>query len=1018
MAFASSITSAASSFFGMYPRASRSHSSAPNSFDDASVMEQGEVGISHSPPAPSIRPAPEGTGLATTEKIPTISKEAMELFAQLFPKNWDSLGTGITGGAAITIQHGPSKAKQWQEQVNAEIAEKKTLPVGKELSTSAFYLKAADITARLRKNPASVSKDDLAGLARDFSNLLGIAWKERTKAAAYWYPLVSVPSNIIGLLVTMMAARASPSTGLGMMSGYSALAFMPLFLAHNFVFQAQFRVNKKSVKVTSDSVKSASVKEVADKLPEAVKRLEEAIENIPEDKKHKDYQLAMERVDSALDEVTKWVAEGTTVEAKFGVEQAAVGNTTLVRVGRAIGSLGAALTGYFTGDPKLGSYLLAGVVVAQTVAQIFASIPDTWQKQQAQLELALRTIDFFKEAQLEVPDGADFKDEDAKKFVDAMCQKLLCGPLEARVGFVANTMREKMRALRQEVGRTISVTRSDCYIRMRELSAKETRTAEETDELNALTEQLAKAASDTSKAATIQKLVEESDIFEADLKHLQGPDADWDKLSDEGKKILEEEFAAYGDTRATLSRIFSAGMQTLKQPEMSVPLAINKVVQTLTLVLGGPTSPQLVGAIVRQIGQKNFVTATALASAGAIATMGAFFGPFANTHTVQLRCVMKKLAAEGLLDLPVGWRAVFGSIPEFVRQLPSAILAQAFVWTRMRGIKASMKRATFILSAANAIRSDTGIEAASVKPGRASVPGPDDVAGDTAMQASGPIMRGALPAAAAGSNESPATVVAASEAGGAADVTGAPLPPGAPLSDTGSIRLVDPSVFAAGTVTPVVISVSPSIAAEEADEERPDIPRGASANDPVGKWPSGLPNPPGAGTSGIRVDGSRPLGTDEMPSVPVAARRRPEQVAGLATVSGGSRAEEPAGGMRRGKRLQKRRPRVPSAVEPSGIAIAAAAPAGQPVTVEAVPVPAGEPGSSQNPGKEKGTKRQAAKAMLSRLVHRSRPKGATGDGDQQAAAVPAAEHRTEKRRDRVQAWFSRAVTAPLRKRAI
>lgn len=633
-----------------------------------------------------------------------------------------------------------SKVNQYKEAFWREVDQHAKVPDAKKHMARAVMEMGADLVKRMRKDSKSVSQHELESFARQVTEYFGIDWKESTRIAATKYPWVNIPSNLIGLGATYAAATSPPARALTLMALYVAVAFIPLFVAHSFVFQAQFRANTMTAKVTSDSVKTKPLPEVARDLPRTRKELERAIANLREalGAPQADSAAARQTVENAVSEVRRLVDESVKIESKFLVEKEATRYTTIVRQARAAGSIGAAMTGIIKGDPVTGAHVLSAVVAGQIIGQVFASYPDTERKQKAQAELSLRAFDPCKEAGLEPPAPGEATDEQVQKFMYTLGRKMFGGEFEQRIGFVEKALAPLIREPRQEIGVMMNPNRPDGYRRMLVLEGKKILDEGETQELAGLRADF-QAAVARDGDGKIPRLAEQANRIQADVARLRDRGADWDEMSDVTKKVIETEFGALGNSWETLKRVFVTGTQNLGEPEMSVPLAINKVVQTLTLVFGGPSSPQLAGALARYFELPTIWAAGVVGTMGLAALYGAGFGPLANTYTVAMRGDLLARLANGTLDLQRGWRGIPGGAKMFMKHLPGGIMAQVNVQRRLATVDKHAREAGKLLVQAEDLLTSTAPEAAS----------PATDAGGVTQGA--PVMRGARAPATPGS---------------------------------------------------------------------------------------------------------------------------------------------------------------------------------------------------------------------------------------------------------------------------
>ncbi|WP_220808210.1 hypothetical protein [Noviherbaspirillum aridicola] len=609
----------------------------------------------------------------------------------------------------------------YKEAFWKEVDQHAKVPPDKRHMARGIVELATDLIEKMRFDKNSVSAQELELFAGQVTKYFDIDWQKSTGKAASKYPWVNIPSNLIGLAATYAAAASPPSRALALMSTYVALAFIPLFVAHTFVFQAQFRSMEKTAKVTSDSVKTMPLPEVAKALPRAVKALEAAISNLtrlqeaPQGESGEAMDKALAALQKAVTEVRNLVGEAVTIDAKYMVEKEATRYTTVVRRARAVGSIGAALTGIMLRDPMMGAHVLAAVVAGQIIGQVYASYPDTWRKQKAQAELSLRAFDPFKEAGLELPEPGKATDEQVQKFMYTLGRKMFGGQMEQRVGLVEKVLAEAMRKEQQTVGRMMNKDKPSNYIRLSTLRGKVGRDAAETAELAGLEAELA-AVRQGDNAAVIGQLIARADAIAHDISLLRDRSADWDEISPESKKIVEAEFGALGNSLPNLKRVFATGFQNLGQPEMSVPLAINKVVQTLTLVFGGPSTPQLAGAMVRYFELPTYWAAGVVGTLGLAALYGAGFGPNANTWTVAMRSRLLSGMRDGTVHLQSGWRGLPGGAQMFFKELGGGIVAQVRVDQLRRSMGKHSREAGELLSGAGRLLADGATSTAGAGP--------------------------------------------------------------------------------------------------------------------------------------------------------------------------------------------------------------------------------------------------------------------------------------------------------------
>lgn len=660
----------------------------------------------------------------------SLSSEERKAVQQIFHKNLWVADVDVT---LRPPEVRSSKLTHYKEGFWKEVDQHAKLSPDKKRMARAIFAACSELTARMRKDKKSVSQSELETFAAQVTNYFGIDFKQDTKKAATKYPWVNIPSNLIGLGATYAAATSPPPRALGLMASYVAVAFIPLFVAHTFVFQAQFRSMKNTAKVTSDSVKTMPLREVAKELPRATQALEHAIDNVAAALTNGADTVPQDAIDGlkgALEKVRNLVGEAVTIDAKYLIEKEATGFTTVVRKLRALGAIGAAITGIMLRDPVMGAHVLSAVVAGQIVGQVYASFPDTARKQDRQAELSLRAFDPFVEAGIELPESGEATDEQLQKFMYTLGRKMFAGEMEQRVALVEKGLAEMIRKDRQQIGLMMNKSAPDSYIRMRYLQGKSDLNDGETAELARLRGQFA-AACDADSDGRIIHFAERANRIEADMKSLRDRGGDWENMSDESKKVVSAEFDALGDSLGTLKRVFSTGFQNLGQPEMSVPLAINKVVQTLTLVFGGPSTPQLAGALSRYFELPAYWAAAVVGILGLAALYGAGFGPLANTHTVAMRSDLLDAKKKGTLDLLPGWRGLPRGAKLFIQALGAAIFAQVNVDRRLRSVDKHARRAGQKMT-----------EAEEVLTRAADTPRPATDAGSAAEP---PVMRGALP---------------------------------------------------------------------------------------------------------------------------------------------------------------------------------------------------------------------------------------------------------------------------------
>jgi hypothetical protein len=159
-----------------------------------------------------------------------------------------------------------------------------------------------------------------------------------------------------------------------------------------------------------------------------------------------------------------------------------------------------------------------------------------------------------------------------------------------------------------------------------------------------------------------------------------------------------DQYKSFTDIKHWLPTIFRAvhdGLLDLTKPEQLTPLAINKCVQVFTMGIGGPAVPQLLSAALAL--KKTFelennpryelpMWLISLPSiVGLFSLYGSRFGPYASTHTVQLRSDLKDKLTKGGLNIPVGGRMYLSKEfwGLFFKELPASVVAQGLLHFRL-----------------------------------------------------------------------------------------------------------------------------------------------------------------------------------------------------------------------------------------------------------------------------------------------------------------------------------------------
>lgn len=612
------------------------------------------------------------------------------------------------------------------------------------------------LTEKLEKDSASVKQTEINHVMTLAENYFGVNWKRDTQHAGFAYQWVSHPSSVLGIVPSTLYAHskkistALTATGFSAQLLYALVSFMPLTFVHSMVFQGQFRLAAQSAKTTSDSIKTPT-------LAAALSELQNATAEFARVTGQSDEPEVASQFSAAYDRLLKARAECAKVEAKFNIEQNALYYTSCVRSARAVVSMTASVTGLLTRNAPLGLVILAVGTALTMLAQICAGLPDTSNKAAAQNRLMPRATNVLEETarQLDArrasssaqasgsenatPPGVDeisrpteiqaetnadagISHEELTIFIKTLHAKSLSGRLEMRTSLLERRFDLEKRKAMQELADVYGMPECDSYMRLQYLNSKQDLAAEEDAERNTLTGQFSAAlpAAEQRKADECRASITR---VNSDIAALKRPD--WNALSDEGKDALVKELNASNelenyknltDIKYLLPTVFRAiddGLLDLTKPEQVTPVAINKCVQVFTMLIGGPAIPQLASAtlaLVRKI-QSNEnpqyklpAEIVALPVVLALFSLyGSRFGPYAATHTVQLRSDLKNKMARGQLNIPAGGRMYLSKQfwKLFAQELPGSVVAQGTISWRLNRLSNEYKKSDQLLATHN-----------------------------------------------------------------------------------------------------------------------------------------------------------------------------------------------------------------------------------------------------------------------------------------------------------------------------
>jgi hypothetical protein len=635
------------------------------------------------------------------------------------------------------------------------------IPANKMEEARNLHASFGKLTADLEQDSAKVTLAQINEVMTMAESYFGVNWKKDTQLSGYAYQFVSHPSAVLGIIPSTIYAHSKKVSTALVEVGFSAqllyalTAFMPMTFMHSMVFQGQFRMAARSTKIASDSVKTPTLAAALKELQEAADDFEKtALSMQKPGQQHGDLQEQMQHFSDAYNRLLNARANCAKVEAKFNIEQNALYKTTLVRGARAIISMAASVTSLLTRNAPLGLVILSTGTLMTMLAQIYAGLTDTSQKASAQNRLMPRAVNVMKEAEdertqrensamalpaallLENPlppeieesthldhkalniEGAAASDE-LSAFIKTLGRMSLTGPFEMRVSLLERRFDVDKRKAMQDMASLYDMPDCDSYMRLQYMTARLDQLNEaERHEHEALDRQytVALPAAKQQKAAACHALIQRID---SDVAALKQPD--WNALSDVGKDALAKELNAYNelqeykdlrDIKHLLPTVFRAihdGILDLTKPEQLTPLAINKCVQVFTMLLGGPAIPQLVSASL-SLAKKlysnehpGFVWPKAIVAAPLAVALfsiyGSRFGPYASTHTVQLRSDLKNKSAQGLLNIPVGARMYLSKHfwKLFMKELPGSVVAQGMISWGLHKISGEYKKSDQLL---------------------------------------------------------------------------------------------------------------------------------------------------------------------------------------------------------------------------------------------------------------------------------------------------------------------------------
>ncbi|BEV14262.1 hypothetical protein HBDW_10500 [Herbaspirillum sp. DW155] len=635
------------------------------------------------------------------------------------------------------------------------------IPADKMEEAGQLYEAFRTLTADLERDSAKVTLAQINDVMTLAESYFGVNWKKDTRLSGYAYQFVSHPSAVLGIIPSTISAHSKKvstelvATGFSTQLLYALTAFMPMTFMHSMVFQGQFRLAARSTKIASDSVKTPTLAASLKELQEAAAEFERTALAMQEpDAQHGDLQDVIRNFSDAYNRLLDARANCAKVEAKFNIEQNALYNTTLVRGARAIVSMAASVTSLSTRNAPLGLIILSTGTLMTMLAQICAGLADTSQKASAQNRLMPRAVNVLQKAEQELmrstaspaevqtvdqpehPRPAEIEqiaaiarspeditpattNSELSTFIKTLGTMSLTGPFEMRVSLLERRFDLDKRMAMQDLAELYDMPDCDSYMRLQYLTNKiDQLSEEERAEHDVLAGQYAVSLPQArqQKADACRALIERVD---ADVAALKQPD--WNALSDIGKDALTKELEAYielqqykdlRDIRHLLPTVFRAvhdGILDLTKPEQLTPLAINKCVQVFTMLLGGPAIPQLVSASLSLFKKlysndhPGFQFPRAIVAAPLVVALfsiyGSRFGPYASTHTVQLRSDLKNKLAQGLLNIPAGARMYrskqFWKL--FMNELPGSVVAQGMIAWGLRKISGEYKKSDQLL---------------------------------------------------------------------------------------------------------------------------------------------------------------------------------------------------------------------------------------------------------------------------------------------------------------------------------
>jgi hypothetical protein len=617
------------------------------------------------------------------------------------------------------------------------------------------------LTADLERDSAKVTLAQINEVMTLAESYFGVNWQQDTRLSGYAYQFVSHPSAVLGIIPSTLSAHSKKvstelvATGFSSQLLYALTAFMPMTFMHSMVFQGQFRLAARSTKTASDSVKTPTLAASLKELQEAALEFEKTAHAMQDPaQQNSDLQDAIRHFSDAYNRLLSARANCAKVEAKFNIEQNALYKTTLVRGARAILSMASSVTSLLSRNAPLGLVILSTGTLMTMLAQVYAGLSDTAQKASAQNRLMPRAVNVIQEAEqerirststatevpgartLENPRSTEIEDispvdhpapdieltdttSELSTFIRTLARMSLTGPLEMRVSLLERRFDLDKRKAMQELAALYDMSDCDSYMRLQYMMDRaDPLNEEERNELDTLANRYAVPlpGAKQQRAEVCRALIQRIDSDVAALKQ-----ADWNALSEIGKDALVKELDAYNelkqykdlrDIKHLLPTVFRAihdGILDLTKPEQLTPLAINKCVQVFTMLLGGPAIPQLVSASLSLFKKlysnehPGFVLPRTVVVAPLVVALfsiyGSRFGPYASTHTVQLRSDLKNKLAQGQLNIPVGG-AMYRSKQFwklFMKELPGSVVAQGMIAWGLRKISGEYKKSDQLL---------------------------------------------------------------------------------------------------------------------------------------------------------------------------------------------------------------------------------------------------------------------------------------------------------------------------------